>query len=521
MTTLFQNRNRSLPKHVEEFLEDLAESLQIPESRYEAAERSYKSIGEWLSRRESRLRLASPQVYIQGSFRLGTTIRPISDKEDYDLDLVCELTLPKASQTQQQLKQLLGSELHAYAQKHGMQAPEEGRRCWTQNYADGAQFHVDSLPAIPDGTGQRLLLEQRGYSAEWSASAIAITDKDHPHFRTISDDWPHSNPKGYSAWFRTRMARVFDQRRTALALELKENVEKIPDYKVRTALQNAIQILKRHRDMMFVSRSDEKPISIILTTLSAHAYGQEPSIAVALYSILDRMDQFIEDRGSVSWIPNPTDAAENFADRWQANPKRKAAFYEWLAQARADFTAAASSASRQLTTEVLSPRMGKVLVENANNRRGGHRSITGLLSLEGVKSFARKVLNPSHRQAPPWNASSQGQVRIERAVCTRSGFRPEEFSTDGSPLPKRCGLRFEADTTVPKPYRVFWQVVNTGVEAQAADGLRGGFDEGIVSVGNLTKDERTLFSGTHSIECFIVKNGLLAARSGQFIVNIQ
>ncbi|MFW8696292.1 nucleotide-binding domain-containing protein [Mesorhizobium japonicum] len=36
----------------------------------------------------------------------------------------------------------------------------------------------------------------------------------------------------------------------------------------------------------------------------------------------------------------------------------------------------------------------------------------------------------------------------------------------------------------------------------------------------MTHQETTRYAGSHSIECFIVKDGLLAARSGQFIVNI-
>ena len=40
----------------EEMLEDLAESLEISEHRYEQAEQRYKSLGEWLNRPESTIR---------------------------------------------------------------------------------------------------------------------------------------------------------------------------------------------------------------------------------------------------------------------------------------------------------------------------------------------------------------------------------------------------------------------------------------------------------------------------------
>lgn len=511
----------NVSRYTEELLEDLAESLQVPPSRYEAAERSYKSVGDWLHREASTLRQADPQVYVQGSFRLGTAIRPIDEDEDYDIDLVCELSVSKSHLSQAQLKAALGKEIAAYANAHGMQRPTEGRRCWTLAYADGAQFHLDTLPAVPDGPRQRLLLENRGYSTLWSETAIAITDQDHYAYRQIADDWPHSNPKGFCNWFQSRMAVIFEARRRALALEARASVEDIPEYKVRTPLQSAIQILKHHRDRMFVGRSDEKPISIILTTLSARSYQQQPTISAALFNILRDMENFIEYRNGVAWVENPTDPAENFADRWQSHPERRDAFYEWLNQAKEDFTHAAIAATREAATAALEPRLGRQLIEAANARRAGG-SARGVLGrvMGGARAVGR-ILNPSHKQAAPWNVLERGAVEIERATMQRNGFRPEQFVSDGSPLPKNCSLRFEAETNVPKPYRVYWQVVNTGREAANANGLRGGFDEGTVSVGKLTRDESTNYSGTHSIECFIVKDGLLAAKSGQFIVNIQ
>lgn len=510
----------SVPRHAEDFLDDLATSLQIAPDRYEAAERSYKAIGAWLQRQESKLSIASPEIYIQGSFRLGTTIRPASDEEDYDLDLVCELDLSKATHTQKQVKTLLGDELRGYAKAHSMKEVQEHRRCWTLEYADGAQFHVDTVPAIPDGERQRLLLEAQHLSTSWSSSAIAITDREHHQYRRLSDDWPNSNPKGYANWFRSRMAATFEARRTVLAMEAKASVEAIPEYKVRTPLQHAIQILKRHRDLMFAKDGDHKPISIIISTLAAHAYQQEPTITGALYSIIANMDRFIEDRSGTSWIANPTDEAENFADRWQLFPKRKIAFDSWLQQVRSDFSAAAKATSRDEVVAALKPRFGTRLVEEANSLRSKPKAGLFQSSASTFRRFA-SLLNPSHREEPPWASVLDGEVRIERAVYQRHGFQPKEFSADSPPLPKRCSLRFEADTNVPKPYGVFWQIVNTGSAAENAKGLRGGFDEGIVSSGKLTKTESTLYTGKHSIECFIVKDGLLAARSGQFIVNIQ
>ena len=505
-----------VPQHIEELLEDLAASLQVPPSRYEAAQRSYKSLGEWLHRQASLVREANPKIYVQGSFRLGTAIRPASGQEDYDVDLVCELSFSKEQLSQEQLKVVIGTELRSYANAHKMKAPIEGRRCWTQEYAEGAQFHIDVLPALPDAGYQRLLLAQHGFRSEWIDTAVAITDRENWQYRLITNEWPTSNPKGYATWFRSRMQAAFDARRRALALEAQASVEEIPDYKVRTPLQSAIQILKQHRDVMFVHRKDVKPISIILTTLAAHAYQQESTISGALFGILSRIHTYIEDRDGISWIGNPTDPRENFADRWREFPERRSAFLEWLEQARTDFRSAVEAQHHRKAMAVFAPALGEEIMEIAARKRSSRPK-----RISSVTKRLRTSLNPSHRRAPPWVRVDQGHVRIEQAQVERHGFRPQLFQSGGASLPKRCGLRFQADTNVPRPFRVFWQVVNTGAEAKAANGLRGGFDEGQVTPGKLTKRESTLYAGTHSIECFVVKDGYLAARSGQFIVSIQ
>ena len=411
--------------------------------------------------------------------------------------------------------------MRAYAVANGMNPPEESRRCWTLNYSESAQFHLDTLPAIPDGKHKRLLLEKNRLPTDWSETAIAITDRDHPQFHEISENWPHSNPKGYADWFRFRMGATFDARRRQLAFERRADVEEIPEHEVRTPLQHGIQILKRHRDVMFADRPDEKPISIILTTLSARAYQQETTIIDALYGILDRMEEFIEYRRGKVWVANPTDSAENFADRWRNHPERQAAFYEWLQKVREDFHAIARTANREMALKHLEPRVGQNLVKTMQARQKLSPVARAKSLLTDFGSRVRIILNPPHRKEPPWRISVQGEVRIDRLIMRRNGSQSEEITRTESVLPKEAKLTFEASTNIPQPYEVFWQVVNTGREAEEEDGLRGGFDKDTVTNGKLVRRETTRYTGQHSIECFIVKDDFLAARSGQFIVNIE
>ena len=354
-----------ITNQAENYLEALICELEIPLSRYEQADKSYKSLGEWLHRPQSKVQHLAPDIYVQGSFRLGTVIKPISSDEQYDIDSVCVLEkLEKSNLSQAALKILVGEEIKLYRQNRNLtNEVQEGRRCWTLEYADGAQFHMDIVPSLLNGKSQRLLLESHGMDAQWSDTAIAITDNEVPNYYDITDEWPRSNPKGFAKWFISRMGEVFVRRREMIlnemrAEDLTASIEDIPDYRVRTPLQSAIMILKRHRDIMFKAKPKVKPISIVLSTLSAHSYQGEKSIGEALLSILNRMEERIEYDGEKHIIRNPTDPLENFADKWIEFPERKEAFFNWLSQARSDFGQVTTLVEYRQMSSVLSDRMG-------------------------------------------------------------------------------------------------------------------------------------------------------------------
>lgn len=384
----------SLSDVAEKALEDLVAELEIPPTRYEQAERSYQSLGRWLNREDSSIRHLEPQVHVQGSFGLGTVIPPISDEEHYDVDAVCEFRkLTKGQVTQEQLKQLLGKEIKLYAASQNMTKPVvERRRCWMLVYADGAQFHMDVTPGVLLTKQEIELLEARGLEQRVAETAIGITDIEHYAYRAISNDWQRSNPRGYLKWFRSRMVKIFEDRRNALRLRkgVRAGTEAIPDYEVRTPLQSAIMILKRHRDIMFAKRSDVRPISIILTTLAGHAYNGEAKIGEALFVILNNMDRYITRDSQGNYvIENPSDPSENFADKWKKHPERAAAFFEWLAQARRDFAHAASLSDEQTIADDLAKRVGAGLADRVKKRAASRRASPTVLTGGLIRSEAQ------------------------------------------------------------------------------------------------------------------------------------
>ncbi|MDG4720063.1 MULTISPECIES: nucleotidyltransferase domain-containing protein [Thalassospira] len=368
----------TLTKQAEDYLDALANELEIPPARYEQAERSYKTLGEWFHRPTSSVAKYEPEVFVQGSFRLGTVIKPNSSEEQYDIDCACVLSgLSKLDVSQAQLKTLLGDEIKAYRKAKNMAKEVQSKqRCWRLEYSDEAQFHMDVVPSLPNGQDQRRLLEAQSFDASFADTAIAITDDQAANFDNISEDWPRSNPKGYAEWFKARMGKAFTRRREQVLNEMRAkdvtaSIEDVPTYRVRTPLQSAIMILKRHRDIMFAEDSANAPISIIISTLAAHAYENEETIGSALIAILARMEHSIEYDGNKVIIRNPTDWTENFADKWEKHPERREAFGEWLAQVRETFEVVAKESSRSVITGHLGPKIGEELAKRIDAGSSG------------------------------------------------------------------------------------------------------------------------------------------------------
>ena len=334
--------NNKLKSH-DDVLEAIAAAIDIPDYMNERVCVRYQSIGKWLDREGSSIAHLTPSISPQGSFLLGTVIRPLGDTEAYDIDLVCRLDQTKTDTTMKELKEAVGHEVKSYAAVNNMQKePEEARRCWTLEYADEAQFHMDILPAIPDTENYRQkLVEARANDlladTKIVEDAIAITDKTLPQYNNVTADWPISNPKGYATWFASKQTDALNARKGLLVEQGGyASVDDVPYYKVKTPLQQSIQLLKRHRDSMFEG-DDDKPISVIITTLAAHAYQGEKSLSQALRSILRDMQKFIYNKDGVVWIPNPVNPQENFADKWAETPEKHQNFFLWLEKAQNHF----------------------------------------------------------------------------------------------------------------------------------------------------------------------------------------
>ena len=292
---------------ISQLLDASADVLDISAEQYELAVRRYEDIGRWLVTQG----IGDPDVYPQGSFRLGTVVRP-TNSSDFDIDLVFLRHLAKESITQQQLRSqaevLLRNYIAARSHYNGNPRLKEKGRCWALVYAND-KFHMDVLPVIPDPDGDD--------------SAILLSDRD-------LFLWQHSNPIGYADWFWRSMGDAVEKAHAVLARALRREVEDVPRWLVRTTLQRVVQLLKLHRDVFFQDRPRDKPASILITTLATHSYDGETDLYKAYRKVARNLSSHIQRRNGEFWVPNPAHEEENFADKWNTYPARKRHFDQWV-----------------------------------------------------------------------------------------------------------------------------------------------------------------------------------------------
>src|SRR3984893_14811491 len=254
---------------LDDLLRLVCEDLQLPSSRYDDAVNRYQAVCNWLEAEGSVVAIFNPTLYPQGSMKIGTTVKPFG-RDEYDLDFVCEFRFAvNKLQSPLQLLKLLESRLREHEVYRSIL--EIKNRCVRLNYAN--EFHLDILPACPDPTV--------------GGSCLFIPDRK-------SQAWKHSNPRGYADWFESRcelaLKALIESRR------LMAKAEPIPAQEAteeKAILKRVVQLLKRWRDVRYQREPKLAPISMVLTTMAAQAYGGERTVTEAMTSVLNNFVSLI------------------------------------------------------------------------------------------------------------------------------------------------------------------------------------------------------------------------------------
>lgn len=489
-----------MEKH-EFFFNEIASSLDLTIEQENTLIKKYNELSDFLVNCAN-LSVYNPDIFYQGSVRLGTVVRPLKH-DDYDLDIVCRLDsscLPAKT-----VKHLVGDALKISSfSKH---LEEEHGRCWTLRYLESPPYHIDVLPGL-------LIANDR----------VKATNKNNLGIY----QWLYTNPKGFADWFLNIGTH------SKILLEHAE-IEQLNLYKRRNILQRAVQIIKRHRDVYFKDNEDDGPASVIITALTGLAYQNETSIRDILINGPIKWVSYIKHKDGKYSIKIPTLPDDDYADKWnEDDPLAVDRFLEWHRQLLLDLDALFNSDSvekfiRRSQKMFLESTVDKVLNENQAIKHSLHESYayTGvLIPMNKTHSLYK------HANIWPRGVDYVGNSNVKINIICRiydydehQGriYRDCMFDKYTDILEKKLNLMFEA--SVKKPfglkYYIVWQISNTGSEAYP-NNLRGEFIYPKSGGYGRFHEETTSYSGTHFVQAFIIdmSTNNCIAKSNIITVNI-
>lgn len=337
-------------------------SVDITPTMYKNACDKYNALAVYLNNHG-----IDAEIYPQGSFAIGTVVKPNLDNSSaiYDLDFICQIKGNKNDFSPSELSNILKDCLsNSEVYKDKLKAEQV---CITIKYAEINEigFSIDIVPATEETFENKTRLVNMSKYPFLIDSSIAIPK--HNGERNYS--WITNNPRGLTKWFNQINDHYLFFSRSEYRKLLFENnrsifdsIEKIPSGLDRSPLQRVIQILKFHRDIYFsnIHKGDDlKPISAIITVLTAKlASHHNPNCStfelleyvineLNKYSILMNnssmsnihysLDDNIISKYDGKWyIENPANPEDNLADKWDKNRDIPVNFFKWIQIVKTD-----------------------------------------------------------------------------------------------------------------------------------------------------------------------------------------
>lgn len=255
-------------------------------------------------------------LFTQGSYAMGTAVRPLHESDEFDVDVVLVLNLtqedgglPDSTATLQWLARRLRGN-----------GPYKGKveiknRCVRLNYA--GEFHLDVVPTVPS-EGQKLMLpDKAGY-------------------------WVATDPRGYMTWFAQR------------------------DSGSGGHLMRIVKYLKWWRHV----GKQKKVTSVVLTALLAEHMERGYSDAATLVETMESLNDWLDMHDAKPVVPHPT-LGTDMAERWTEKEFShfKSSLGEAAATGREAFDEDDQAKSVELWQEVFGDQFPKL--DGGNGGTGG------------------------------------------------------------------------------------------------------------------------------------------------------
>ena len=250
-----------MTKSTNEFRTFLKDEVNLNQSRLDRLKTSVAAVNSYLVEHL----LGYQAMERQGSWALGTLIKPVADNDEYDADIQIEMDYDSDWQPKDYV-----NEIHRTLKQNQTYADKLHRkpRCVTIDYA--GDFHLDVVPVV-------------------------IIDGIHHVCNRKDNKFEETDGTGYRDWF-NKKNRVTDGN-----------------------LKRVVRLLKYLRD----HKRNYSVKSILLTTLTGNTIdcpdeGTEEvsTIADTLVTILEKMDEFLQQHPNMPTITNPVLPSEDFNRHW-------------------------------------------------------------------------------------------------------------------------------------------------------------------------------------------------------------
>ncbi len=391
-------------------------------------------------------------VLPQGSYAHRTIIKPVGGRE-FDADVLLALTehpdWTPAEYTAELKRAFEGSATYK-GKAH------KRTRCVYIDYAD--DFHIDVVPYV----------EAR---------------KDITNNKT--DDWEHTDPEGFTAWFEDK-GRIVGGGRLQASLRL---LKYLRDSKTTFSIKSVLlTILVGEQVESWRTDVDEK------------YYADLPT---AFVHLLEDLDTYLQARVWMPAIYDPAGTGEDFSLRWHQDGYAifRTKIRDYAAKARAAYDEPNKATSLALWQELLGTAFTAPTTAEA-------ASLT--LHASAAPDPGEQFIEV-HKKIP---VRLSGEVRLVGRVRQAGVMRAYDLPRRGDTVAKNREIDFRLEScSVEPPYQVMWKVKNTGREAAAVNQLRGS-----IIAGDHSHYEHTAYAGSHYVEAYIIKNGICVAKDRQPVI---
>ncbi|GAA4749160.1 SMODS domain-containing nucleotidyltransferase [Actinomycetospora chibensis] len=437
----------------------LEQTVNLRQSRIDQLDGRVTAISNFLQQRSDEFGDRFVELIPQGSYAHGTIINPVGQTDEFDADVLVEVSENASWEAKDYVERLYQS-----FGTSAVYAPMAHRRsrCVFVDYAN--EFHLDAVPFL-----RRL-------------GGNYITNRNKNRYEL-------TNPEGFNEW-----------------LDEKDRI-------TGGNLVKVIRLMKYLRDYKNTFTVASVVLTILLAERVSHiALLQDirsyESVPATLRSIISALDDHLSDHESMPNIADPSCAGETYNHRWDpdlyTNFKAKLGLYRsWIDEAieEADYDSSVDKWAQLFGDKF---RQTSVPVE-LSNKTAAITAAINEQSIDGTFGIPVRI-DPSldfHITA--------------RAIKKSGGLRRYTLSKQGNMALRGMELQFSIRSNVPEPYDVYWKVRNRGDEAQRANQLRG---QVVRDEGSRTRKESTAYVGRHFVEAYAVRDGVCVAKDHQQVIVI-